>query len=254
MRNKRSQYSQNFLVNRQLVSHLVRTASVGQNDTVLEIGPGRGIITHELAKVCHHVLAVEIDPALSKKLAAQLIGQPNITLFTTDFLLFPLPTTPYKVFVNLPFAIEGQVIRKLLDSPNPPDQTHLIVRHEVGKRWVGYRHESLFSLLHKPWFGMNLTHHFRRSDFTPKPKVESIMIAISKRKHPLIDTAQQKPYRQFLKQAFCGGKRLDTNLHPFFSKSQFTYLSRKLNFPYNARPTNLSFDQWRKLFITSAIS
>ena len=248
MKSLRSQYSQHFLINRQLVAHLVRQASLGPNDTVVEIGPGRGIITRELLKVCHTVIAIEIDPSLSRNLATQLINRQNLTLCTTDFLRFPLPVTPYKVFANLPFAIEGEIIRRLLESDNPPDDMHLVVIRDVGFRWVGHRKESYFSLSYKPWFEMKVTHQFRRTDFTPKPKVDSIVITISKRPTPMLKITQKKSYEQFLTQAFSGGRRIDTNLRPFFSKNQLNHLSRTFNFPFNARPTDLSFHQWLQLF------
>lgn len=112
--------SQNFLCNRQLVKQLIRDSSIGKNDTVLEIGAGQGIITQELLEASKQVLAIELDAKLLQDLRHKFMRIANLTLIQGNFLETPLPNQPYKVFSNIPFSITGEVIRKLLQSPNPP--------------------------------------------------------------------------------------------------------------------------------------
>src|SRR5215207_11234105 len=89
-------YSQNFLRSPQLVEQLLDRSGIGADDLVIEIGPGRGVITERLAARCRQVLAVEQDPVLVEELRGQFADTSNVTLFAGDFLSFPLPLTAYK--------------------------------------------------------------------------------------------------------------------------------------------------------------
>jgi 23S rRNA (adenine-N6)-dimethyltransferase len=245
---RRPQLSQNFFHNRQLVRQIVRKTSFGKKDTVIEIGPGKGIVTQELLKIVRAVIAVEIDGKLCRYLIKKFSNHPDVVIFKNDFLRFPLPTSEYKVITNTPFSIEGKIIRKLLDGSNPPQETHLVVRRDVGERWVGYKKESYFSIVHKPWFDMTITHRFKRTDFRPVPNVDSVLISIFKRETPLLKEFERKDYIQFVKQGFGGGRRLNTNLQPLLPASQLKRLSKKYNFSYRTKPTDLALNQWIQLF------
>ena len=245
---RRHQRSQNFLHDRRLVQRLFRQFHPAQNDTVLEIGPGNGIITQELLGLVRDVIAVEIDSALCQLLLQKFDRQPGLLLFNADFLTFPLPSTPYSVFANTPFAIEGELIRKLLDGENPPREAHLVVRQDAGERWVGHQKESCFSVLRKPWFDMVVSHRFKRADFQPKPRVNAILITVVKRDTPLVGESERPHYNQFIRQGFGGGRRINTNLRPFLSSSQLKGFSQEHQFSDKAKPTDLSFHQWLQLF------
>lgn len=112
--------SENFLVSRDLVKRLVRDSSITSQDTVLEVGAGTGILTQELLHAAREVIACEIDPRLIAALHTRFKGAGNLRLFQQDFLALPLPQAPYKVFANIPFAMTGEVVRKLLQAAQPP--------------------------------------------------------------------------------------------------------------------------------------
>lgn len=95
---------QNFLTSGRAVRRLLDAAAIGQQDLVVEIGPGRGHITRELLLRCGRLLAAELDPALCRRLTERFGGQPNFRLYQGDFLQMPLPKEPYKVFANIPFG------------------------------------------------------------------------------------------------------------------------------------------------------
>ena len=116
-KSRRKQLSQNFLCNPRLIRELVGRSSIGRADLVLEIGPGKGFITGELLRVARQVLAVELDAKLVLHLRRYFAGESRLSVVAGDFLDQPLPTTPYKVFANVPFSIEGLIVRKLIESP-----------------------------------------------------------------------------------------------------------------------------------------
>lgn len=240
--------SQNFLHDRKLVHKLVDRSSVDSIDTILEIGPGKGIITHELLQVAQHVVAVEIDSKLCVYLRSIFSTHSNFLLFQEDILQFPLPLTPYKVFANLPFEIEGKILRRLIDAPIPPQEINVVVIKDVAYRWVGIPKEGLFSLTYKPWFEFAITHHFSRRDFVPVPKVDSVMLSVRKRKQELIDRKLHRKYLKFIADGFGGGRRLSQNLRSYFLPTDIKVIEKKLGISFDLRPSDVRFEQWIQLF------
>lgn len=249
MPSKKELLSQVFLKDTSLVASLVEKSSIGRDDVVIEIGPGKGIITEALEKNCKRVIAVEIDPILYEQLTRKFGLNPKIELYNADFMEFPLPHQPYKVFANLPFAIEGQLARRLFDNPHPPEDTYLIMRAEAGQRFAGVPKESQFSVLHKPWFEASIFHRFNPGGFTPKPKVETVMLRYKKRRNPLVEDEFRLIYVRFVELGFGAGQRtLKSNLRHVLSHNQFKRAAHEAGFSLKAPPSSLSFEQWLLLF------
>src|SRR3954470_10852171 len=97
---RRQPLSQDFLWRRRLVDQLVRASSISSDDLVLEIGPGRGILTQALVRAAKQVIAVELDIKLYDALRQSLGHHPNLELVAGNCLMLPLPRVPYKVFAN----------------------------------------------------------------------------------------------------------------------------------------------------------
>jgi len=242
----RPQLSQNFLHSQQLVKKLIGKSSIGKKDIVLEIGPGKGIITRELAKICGQLIAVEIDPRLVKHLR-EIIPE-NVVLFQQDGLNFPLPSTPYKVFSNPPFAIQGKLFRKFIKADNPPEDCFLVVRERSARRWAGVNKNSQFSVLHRPWFEFSIVHEFKPADFKPSTKVKAVFLRFQKRKEALISVVQKGEYFKFVKQGFGGGRRINQNLSDYFSNQKLNQITQRLGIPFDAKPTEVSLKDWIDLF------
>lgn len=105
--------SQNFLTSRAGIRRLIGLADIGSSDHVLEIGPGKGHITRELLPRCGRLTAVELDPRLWAGLRERFAGEDKLELIKEDFLKYPLPKGPYKVFANLPFSGTSAILKKL---------------------------------------------------------------------------------------------------------------------------------------------
>jgi 23S rRNA (adenine-N6)-dimethyltransferase len=196
---RRKTLHQNIIWNRQLVKRLVRSSSIGKNDLVYEIGPGLGIITRELVFKAWKVIAVELDKNLSKRLKSELSPIKNIEVHNQDFLKFQIYSNKYKVFANPPFTISGDLIKKLLHSHNPPQETYLVLQREYANKIIGIPYEGVVSLQYKPWFEMEIIHNFNRSDFRPKATVDCVFIHITKREKPLLPFNKQKQFIEFLR-------------------------------------------------------
>lgn len=243
------QYSQNFLVDKNLIADLVGKTSITQNDIVLDIGAGEGIITGVLSERCGRVIAIEIDPDLFDKLGRRFTQIPSVELNHDNFLTYSLPTTNYKVFSNIPFNISADVIKKLTTAHNPPKDTYLIMQKEAAKKFSGQPlgNETQASLAIKPWFEPSVVYQFRREDFRPIPQVDIVLWRLLLRDKPFIDDANI--YIDFISFAFSQWRpSLEEGLKAIFTRDQFTRLANDLGFPLQSTPTRLSFDQWLGLY------
>ncbi|OGM13796.1 hypothetical protein A3A76_04770 [Candidatus Woesebacteria bacterium RIFCSPLOWO2_01_FULL_39_23] len=214
---RRRLYSQNYLRSPKLITKLIRNSSIGKNDTVLEIGAGRGIITQELVKFAGKVIAVEIDDNLYRELNKKFYEVRNCVTLHCNILDYNLPQYPYKVFANIPFIITADIIRKLTFDNNF-QEGYLVVQNEAAKKFIGkpldHRNQMMATLL-KPWFDISLFWRFEKSDFVPTPKINTTMIRISKVTTPLINKSYAMLYRDFVLYKYSRSKVAKLNFDQF---------------------------------------
>ena len=200
--------SQNYLTSKKTIKRLIRIAKLDSSDTVLEIGAGKGHITRVLAETCRQVISYEVDPRLYVSLKRNNLE--NVTLIGGDFLQARLPSGPYRVFANIPFSRTTEIIKKLTCGDSLPKDCWLIVEKGAAKRFCGKPHESLQSLLIKPFFETEICYYFQREDFHPAPRVDVVMLHLSRKEKPDIALQQRKAYEFFLRsclQHYFGSRR-----------------------------------------------
>jgi 23S rRNA (adenine-N6)-dimethyltransferase len=195
-------FSQNFLHSKRLVERLVTQAAIGHDDTVLEIGPGKGIITDALATRCRCVVAIEKDPRLAARLRARYEANPRVEIRCADALHTPLPREPYKVVANIPFAHTAAIVTMLTAAANAPVDSYLVMQREAAERFIGRPKGTLYAALLYPWFDLTPAHVFQRTDFAPPPAVEAVLLRMRKRGPPLIDNVQAGFYRDLVAYIF----------------------------------------------------
>ena len=257
--------AQNFLRGPKLARRLVDMSTIGPCDTVYEIGPGNGIITAALASVARQVIAIEKDPELVRILRERFRPFDNVEIVEKDFLAYsfqtrcgkgalsltverPTPTSEYKIFANIPYNITAQILRKILYERFNIGEAYLILQKEAAKKFSGSPRESLFSILAKPLFEFQIVAQLKRTDFRPVPNVDSVVLSIKRRTRPLVEMQDLASYHDFVQYGF---RRWKPNLRLAF-KNVFTYkqwrrLARDIDFPLDATPTELSFEQWLRL-------
>lgn len=248
--NGKDAYSQHNLRHSSLVSYLLDRSSIAKGDLVYDIGAGRGIITHELARRQAHVVAVEKDPLLCEVLKRRFEECRQVEVRFEDFLEHTLPTRrKYKVFANIPFVATSDIVRKLYFGSNPPRDCYLALQKEAADRFQGVPRETLFSLLLRPWFKTTLTHRFKRVDFCPIPRVDVVLLRITENEPSPIPQQLSESWKDFVTYAFGRGKAsLRKALDKVVTYHQFKRLSVEANFRLNAKPTELRFEQWLALF------
>ena len=243
--------AQNFLRSPTLVRRLVGMSRIGPSDTVCEIGPGNGIITAALASVARHVIAVEKDPQLVRRLRERFRSIDNVEIVEKDFLAYSFctRTAEYKIFANIPYNITAQIVRKILHERSNLSEGYLILQKEAAQKFSGSPRETLFSILAKPFFEFQILYRLSPTDFWPKPTVDSVLLSIKRRAHPLLETQDVASYRSFVQYGFGRWKpNLKSAFRRVFTYKQWKRLARELEFPLNATPTELSFEQWLSLY------
>ncbi len=247
---KRISYSQNFLTNKDLISNLIENSSINKNDTVIEIGAGEGIITEELLKVSKKIIAFEIDKTFFNQVQNKFQNTNELELINSNFLNYQLPTTNYKVFANIPFNITSAIIKKLTENENAPDDIYLIVQKESAERFAGKpfsTKNSQISILLKPWFNFEVLYEFKKSDFFPKPTIDSVLLRIQKLETPLIQNVDKNIYQDFIVYTFNQPKQnITRGLSKIFNKQ--TNIAQIVGFKPNVIPSQLEFEYWLKLF------
>ena len=255
---KRISLAQNFLKSPKLVRSLVGMTTIGSSDTVCEIGPGNGIITAVLARVARQVIAIEKDPELVLRLRERFHSLVNVEIVEKDFLAFSFcqrlggsvsPVSSYKIFANVPFNCTAQILRKILHEQSKLSEGYLILQKEAAMKFSGSPRETLFSILSKPLFEFQILTHLRRTDFCPVPNVDSVLLSIKRREEPLIGIQEVGLYREFVRYGFGRWKpNLKLAFKSVFTYKQWKHLAKELNFPLDATPTELRFDQWLGLY------
>ncbi|GAB2567857.1 23S ribosomal RNA methyltransferase Erm [Gracilibacillus alcaliphilus] len=238
--------SQNFITSKAIIKRIVARSTIQSEDTVLEIGTGKGHITAELARRSKLVYSVEIDPVLYRKAKQRLKPFYNIRCIHADFLKYSLPAAQqYKVFANIPYSLTTKIIKKLTTSHNPPTDMWLTMEKGAAKRFLGQPNESIKSLLLQPFWDIKIVYHFKRDDFHPKPSVDSVLIYLSQKESPDIGFHELQAFEKFLRYSFQWGLYGKRKL---LSKKQISTALKLANLPPLEPAAPISYEQWICLF------
>lgn len=238
--------SQNFITNNKLIHRIIRLTDIHANDTVLEIGTGKGHLTEVLCETAGSVNSVEIDRKLYELATKRLAQCTNLKLICGDFLKYNLPAKgDYKVFSNIPYFITTQIIEKLTCAANTPTDIWLVMEKGAAKRFIGIPKETKKSLLLKVNWNMKILYHFRREDFHPMPAVDSVLVHFSRKRVSELDKNEYREFQKFiehaLKYGICGNRGLLT-------KRQVSVALKQAGLPPTHEDGVTLYIQWLCLF------
>ena len=222
MRPKKS-LGQNFLKSKKAIGDMVRAAGVSRGDTVLEIGPGKGILTESLLEAGAKVVAVETDreliPFLQEKFAEYLESK-QLEIIEADILEFDVNLKQYKLVANIPYYITGAIIRKFLESDFQPTSMTLLVQKEVAERIVARDgKESILSISVKAYGEPSIISKVSKRYFTPEPKVDSAIIHIAHISKDNFKKVTEKAFFKVVKAGFAQKRKtLGKNLSQIGAK------------------------------------
>src|SRR3989339_1355910 len=183
---------QNFLIDKKVLKKIIGAADLNKNDVVLEVGPGIGTLTQELAKNAKKVIAVEKDKIMIKILGETLKDYKNIEIINGDILRilnfkFSILNqnlisqfSNYKVVSNIPYYLTSPLIRKFLESDNKPSEIILMVQKEVAQRICSKPPDmSLLAVSVQFYADVKIISYVSKNCFWPSPKVDSAIIKIT---------------------------------------------------------------------------
>ena len=231
---------QNFLIDGNILEIIAREADIRATETVLEIGPGLGALTHKLLDRAGTVIAIEKDARLAEYIRQQF---PEVKLTVGDAVKVPLPACD-KVVANLPYSISTPILERFVEGEQPPRRLVLTVQREVGQRLAATpRHKdygalTLFTQLR---YHVTIVHIVSPTCFVPAPNVDSAIIALDRR-DPRVQLEPGAPFHALVRLGFQQRRKMLRKLlgnHDWVDANL-----QALNLPVTARAEELSLEQW----------
>ena len=257
MRAKRS-LGQNFLQKVGIAEKITAFAHPAPEDHILEIGPGRGILTRILARSASEITAVEKDDQLFEQLTEVFAGQQGVTLIHGDILecdLSALIRTGTKIVANLPYNIASQLIIRLTDYADQLSSVVVMVQKEVAERIcarTGDKEYSGLSVLVSSVFEAVPGFIVSPNNFIPAPKVTSQVIKLLPRK-TTIPQAERTVFRKVVFQAFTQRRKMLKNSLlglVLMDKDLLNDIAADARIDLSKRPQDLSFEDYHRLCIS----
>jgi len=202
---------QHFLVDRNILNKVVRTAGVGEEDVVIEVGPGPGEMTLALARLVKHVIAVEIDPKLVEFLKKRLADCPNVEVVRSDILkvdfkrLYKKEGHPIKVVANLPYQISTPLLFRFIEAKEAFSTLTLMLQREVAERMAapsGGKAYGPLSIFVQLFLDVSIRFFIKPSAFFPPPKIESAVVHMVWKEKPRVEQKDEEWFKKVVKACF----------------------------------------------------
>lgn len=242
---------QHFLVDRQALDSVMVAGELQSSDTVVEVGPGLGVMTTPLTEAVKQVYAVELDPHLAELLERDKPA--NLEVIHSDVMKLDLTAFPkgYKVVANIPYYLTSAIIRLFLSADKRPSVMSLLIQKEVADRIVAQPGQMSILALSVQYYGTpKLIEVVERHKFWPSPKVDSAILQIKTYDQPAFEADSQRLFRlikagygekrKMLKNSLAGGLNIDMALA--------LQLVTAAGLAETARAQELSLEQWEPIY------
>lgn len=261
---KKPKLGQHFLTSEKIAEEIAGAAELSGNDIVLEVGPGKGILTGYLLKKAGKVVAVEKDGELCEFLKEKFSGAKNLRLINADIRdVFQRPRNyesgimnhGYKIVANIPYYLTSRLIKLILENPNSPQEIVLTIQKEVAERICATPPEMSILAVSVQIFGQpKILKIIPAKYFSPPPDVDSAILKITPYAAPVVPEEKRKEFFRLVKTGFSSRrKQLINNLSSGFRASRVdakNWLAAAGIEP-TRRAETLSVDEWLRL--TNAI-
>ncbi|MFC2009407.1 16S rRNA (adenine(1518)-N(6)/adenine(1519)-N(6))-dimethyltransferase RsmA [Chloroflexota bacterium] len=210
---------QHFLIDKQVLRCIVSASKLTREDTVIEIGPGLGILTTELARQAKQVIAVETDTKLASALSEVIGAFPNISVINSDILQTnpasllaagsaELDELSYKVVANIPYYITAPILRHFLEASPKPSLIVVMVQKEVGKAIIAQPGEMSLLAVSVQFYGKpKIIDYVSAQSFYPPPKVDSAILQIEIYKQPLVRVDDNDKFFEVVRAGFSSPRK-----------------------------------------------
>jgi 16S rRNA (adenine1518-N6/adenine1519-N6)-dimethyltransferase len=252
---------QNFLIDDTIIDRIVDGANIGENDYVMEVGPGIGTLTREMAKRSKKVVAIEIDKSLIPILKDTLSDLDNAEVVNSDILRVDvnelidekLNGGPIKLVANLPYYITTPIVMKFLEEDIPVTNIVVMVQKEVADRMKAEPNTKDYGALSvavQYYCDVEIVAKVPRHLFMPQPNVDSTVIALNVRENPVYKVDNEEIFFKVVKASF--GQRRKTLLNSlstlgFLNKDEIKEVLQNSNIDEKRRGETLSIEEFSNL-------
>ncbi len=256
---------QNFLLDKNVLLNICKAAELDSESGAIEIGPGIGVLTNELANFSKKVVSIELDNRLKDILDETLENHTNINIIFSDILKTDLNKVIEENFsdckkvslaANLPYYITTPILTSILENPTLGiDNIVVMVQKEVAERICaapGNKNCSAFSVLVHYYSNPELIEIVPAKSFMPAPKVDSAVVKLKLLSKPKVSPKSEKLFFSTVKAAF--GQRRKTLLNALsgsgafqLSKEEFKEIFKNIGFSENIRGEQLTIEDFCKL-------
>jgi 16S rRNA (adenine1518-N6/adenine1519-N6)-dimethyltransferase len=254
---------QHFLIDETILKLIVSAAGLTPDDVVLEIGPGLGVLTRELARQAGQIIAVEIDSKLAAILRQTLAPLNNVSIINGDILsidptdLYPTAGRSFnKVVANLPYYITSPVLRHLLEAKARPETMIVMVQKEVAETIAaGAGRMSLLSVSVQLYGEPSIVGPVPARCFHPEPEVDSAILRIEVHRQPLITAESAPGFFRLVRAGFSAARKQIVNslaLGLGLPKVEVSPLLEAAGIAPQRRAETLTIDEWISLWQASA--
>jgi len=248
---------QHFLVDKTVLGKIVSAAELGPRDTVVEVGPGLGILTAELLHKAGRVIAVEVDSRLAAALQKNLSAFLKLAVVNADILeinpadLTSRQTKSYKVVANLPYYIAAPILRHFLEASLKPSLMVVMVQKEVAQSIVAQPGEmSILGISVQLYGKPTIVDYVPAHCFYPQPKVDSAIVRIEVYPEPAVPVKDIAGFFEIVKAGFSTPRKQIRNslaLGLQIAPADAVELLGKAKIAPQRRPETLSLEEWSKL-------
>jgi 16S rRNA (adenine1518-N6/adenine1519-N6)-dimethyltransferase len=253
--NKQKRLGQVFLKDRAIIKKIIQAGRIKPQDQILEIGPGKGILTQALVETGANILAVEKDPEFVKFLKNKFKNQPNLKIIQADirdFLKNRILKISHKVIGNIPYYLTSHLIQILLELKNQPQDIILMIQKEVAQRIIEQPPKmNLLAASVQFYAKPKIICYVPKTAFSPKPKIDSALIKITPIKtKENTDKTLRKKFFKVIKAGFKQPRKLLINnlsINLKIQKENIKKAYQSLNIPLKSRAQDLSINKWVSL-------
>ena len=251
---KGARLGQHFLKHAWAAAKLAHAVDVRDGETIVEVGPGKGVLTRELLALAP-VVAIEKDPPLVQILLetfAAEIARGRLRLVESDIRdVTPqtLGVQNYVVAANIPYYITGEIIRQFLTAEKQPRAMALLIQKEVAQRITSAK-ESILSLSVKAYGTPKIIEKVSRAHFSPPPSVDSAILAITDISKSFFADISEEHFFKVVHAGFASKRKfLANNLAVVFGKEQVLAAMKSCAVDEKARAEDISLAHWKELAI-----
>ena len=245
----KKKWGQNFLIDPNLLSKIIRTVGLDKRDNVLEIGPGEGILTERILPTVNGLAVIEIDPLLVEYLRS-LNSIKGCHIIHGDVLWQELKTLPInkpvKIIGNIPYNITSPILFWLIEQREFWSEAYIMVQKEVALRLIGQVGTKAYgrlTVMTGAFLDIEKCFNIPPEVFVPRPNVDSAFIKITKKATLIINDEQFDKFEKIVKAAFSKRRKMLQNSLSGFDISQD--IKDKINF--TRRPETLSIAEFAEL-------